>query len=453
MHSRLARALAVAVAAVTVAACSGPQSTAEGAKPDTPAASVGQTVPALDRAGWSDSVYDKLTGLIAESAGQGKTVVFDFDNTTQARDIGEAVLALVQQNGVIDPRTLSPAMFPPFTTAGGKPAAVSDGVFDYYEAVLDSGGDADPFREYSSLPMPASAFTGRTVADFVAQTSAVYDGGSGAADLTSGKQSKILGAGRPFIYPQMADLYGNLRANGYDVWVVSAGVGWAVRWMVRNALNPAIVAKYGQDAAFPLDRVIAISMLMKDRSTGKLVSDYQLTRQTPDPAYINLEPPRISQLEILGLPDGLESWRGGKAGAIDNIITRGEVFMVAGDSMGDVEMLSRAPNRLVISRMNKPDLAAGFAAEIDKAPDANWMLQPAINTAPVGFLRSKCEMAAKAAADAEETAKNDKSLATLEGTGRRGPSLTADSASRVCTWCLTGLHRGVAWIAYLYRSA
>lgn len=416
---------AVAMTTAMTTACSQPRPAVPAtdadrpaAAPDTPAA--GGDVPALDRVGWSESVYGKLTGLISESAGQGKTVVFDFDNTTQARDIGEAVLALVQQNGVIDPQTLSQQMFPPFTGADGKPAAVSDGVFDYYEAVLDSGGEADPFREYSSLPMPASAFAGRTVADFVAQTAAVYDGGSGAADLTSGTQSKILSAGRPFIYPQMADLYGNLRAHGYDVWVVSAGVGWAVRWMVQNALNPAIVAKYGQDAALPLDRVVAISMLMKDRGTGKLVSDYQLTHRTPDPAYINLEPARISQLEILGLPDGLESWRGGKAGAIDNIITRGELFLVAGDSMGDVEMLSRAPNRLVISRINKPDLAAGFAAEIDKAPDANWMLQPAINTAPAGFLSSKCEMATRTGTDTEETAKNDKSLATLEGTGRLG---------------------------------
>lgn len=266
-------------------------------------------VPALDRTGWSDSVYAKLTGLISESAGQGKTVVFDFDNTTQARDIGEAVLALVQQDGVIDPRTLSQQMFPPFTGADGKPAVVSDGVFDYYEAVLDSGGEADPFREYSSLSMSASAFAGRTVADFVTLTSAVYDGGSGAADLTSGTQSKILGAGRPFIYPQMADLYGNLRAHGYDVWVASAGVGWAVRWMVQNALNPAIIAKYGQDSALPLDRVVAISMLMKDRGTGKLVSDYQLTHRTPDPAYIDLETARTSQLEILGLSDGLAWWQ------------------------------------------------------------------------------------------------------------------------------------------------
>jgi phosphoserine phosphatase len=413
------RLLCAAVAVLTLGACS--------TAPTTPSADTATTspvansdVPALDRAGWTESVYQKLTETIQSSAGQGKIVVFDFDNTTQARDIGEAVLARVQQTDAINPASLSPAMFPPFTGSDGTPVAITAGISDYYDALLDSGADADPFREYSSLPMPATAFTGRTLTDFVAQTAAVYDGGAGAADLTSKEQSKILGAGRPFIYPQMADLYGNLRAQGYDVWVVSAGVGWAVRWMVQNALNPAIVAKYGPDAALPMDHVVAITTLLKDRASGTLLSDYQLTHQSPDDAYINLEPARMAQLEITAIPDGLSSWRGGKAGAIDNIISRGELFMVAGDSMGDVEMLNRAPNRLVISRMNKPDLAEGFAAEIAKAPDANWMLQPTINSAPVGFLETKCAMADKTAGNADITASTDKSLATLEGTGRLG---------------------------------
>jgi len=417
------RLLCAAVAVLTLGACS--------TAPTTPSADTATTspvansdVPALDRAGWTESVYQKLTETILSSAGQGKIVVFDFDNTTQARDIGEAVLARVQQTDAINPASLSSAMFPPFTGSDGTPVAITAGISDYYDALLDSGADADPFREYSSLPMPATAFTGRTLTDFVAQTAAVYDGGAGAADLTSKEQSKILGAGRPFIYPQMADLYGNLRAQGYDVWVVSAGVGWAVRWMVQNALNPAIVAKYGPDAALPMDHVVAITTLVKDRASGTLLSDYQLTHQSPDDAYINLEPARMAQLEITAIPDGLSSWRGGKAGAIDNIISRGELFMVAGDSMGDVEMLNRAPNRLVISRMNKPDLAEGFAAEIAKAPDANWMLQPTINSAPVGFLETKCAMADKTAGNADITASTDKSLATLAGTGRLGSFIT-----------------------------
>jgi len=417
-------ALLAAVVAVALGGCSSPASVpAPTGAPATTAASP-SGVPALDPAGWTETVYQKLTETIGASAGQGKVVVFDFDNTTQARDIGEAVLAHAQQTNALDPASLSTAMFPPFTGVDGKPVTVTAGVSDYYDAVLESGGDVDPFREYSSLPMPGSAFQGRTLTDFLAQTAAAYDGGSGAKDLTSKTESKILGAGRPFIYPQMADLYGNLRRNGYDVWVVSAGVAWAVRWMVQNALNPAIVAKYGPEAALPLDRVVAITMLMKDRGTGKLVSDYELTHKNPDAAYINLDPARMSQLEILGIADGLASWRGGKAGAIDNIISRGELFMVAGDSMGDVEMLARAPNRLVVARMNKPALAEGFAAEIAKAPDATWMLQPAINSAPVGFLTSKCAMADQTAGNPDLTATTDKALAALEPSGRLGSFTT-----------------------------
>ena len=405
---------------LTLAAC--------GATSQTPAADgpsgAPKDVPALDAAGWTTTTYENLTKTISSSAGQGKVAVFDFDNTTQARDVSEAILAEVQKSNAIEAANLSPALYPPFSTADGTKMTISAGVFDYYEALLDSGGEADPFREYSSLPMPSSVFYGRTLADFLAKTSSTYDGGSALADLTSGQQSKILGAARPFIYPQMADLYGNLRKNGYDVWVVSAGITWAVRWMVQNALNPVIVAKYGEEAALPLDHVIAVNTLMKDRSTGKLVSDYELTRGTPDDAYINLDPARMSQLEILAVPDGLTSWRGGKTGVIDNIISRGELFLVAGDSFGDVEMLNRAPNRLVVSRMNKPDLAEGFAKEIAKAPDANWMLQPTINSAPVGFLPTKCEMAEKTTGNADITATTDKSLATLEATGKLGSFAT-----------------------------
>lgn len=390
----------------------------------TPNAAAVTGVPELDRAGWTDSVYQRLTETIAASSGQGKIVVFDFDNTTQARDVGEAMLARVQETNAIDPASLSPALFPPFNTADGKPMAITDGISTYYDAVLDSAGDADPFREYSSLPLVATTFTGRTLSDFLAQTAAVYDDGAGAADLESTDESMILGAGRPFIYPQMADLYGNLRSHGYDVWVVSAGVTWAVRWMVQNAVNPAIVEKYGPEAALPMDHVVAVTTLLKDRETGKLVSDYQMTHQNPEPAYFELDPGRMSQLEILAIPDGLSSWRGGKAGAIDNIISRGELFMVAGDSMGDVEMLARADNRLVISRMNKPALAEGFAEEIAKAPDANWMLQPTINSAPAGFLPTKCAMAEKTAGNADLTATTDKSLAALEATGKLGSFVT-----------------------------
>lgn len=390
----------------------------------TPARTPDSDIPALDPAGWSSTVYQNLTSTIAGSAHQHKIAVFDWDNTTQARDIGEATLSQAELSKAINPAALSPDVFPPFTSAEGNPVSISHGAFPYYEALDSSAGDSDPFRVFSSMSVLGSAFYGHTIAEYVAHTAAAYDHGSAAKDLTSNVQSQILSVGRPFIYPQMADLYGNLRRHGYDVWIVSAGIGWAVRWMVQNALNPAIVAKYGADAALPLDHVVALTTLMKDRTTGKLVSDYQLTHQVPDTAYIDLSPSRISELEITAIPDGIPSWRGGKTGAIDDIISRDQLFLAAGDSDGDLEMLSRATNRLVIARLNKPALTELFAQEIAKSPNAQWLIQPVISTAPVGFLHSRCEMADKSAGYPELTAAINKAMTTLEATGRLGSFAT-----------------------------
>jgi cell division septum initiation protein DivIVA len=87
-------------------------------------------------------------------------------------------------------------------------------------------------------------------------------------------------------------------------------------------------------------------------------------------------------------------------------------------------MLNRATNRLVVSRMNKPDLAEGFANEIKKAPDANWMLQPTINSAPVGFLPSKCEMAQKTADDTIAAAKAEADALLAEARAKAGTMTT-----------------------------
>ncbi len=386
---------------------------------------VDDTVPALDPSGWTSTVYQNLTQAISRDAGQGKIAVFDFDNTTQARDISEAMMAYVQLNGVIDPTTLPTALFPSFATSDSAgEASITQGVYTYYEAVLDSLAN-DPFGEYSSLTMPSSVFNGYSIADFLGVTSAVYDNGAAEADLTTGQESMILSAGQPFIYPQMADLQGNLIAHGYQVYIVSAGITWAVRWMVQNAENPTITAKYGDGAAIPLDHVVGINTLMKDTTTGQIVTDYQLVFQNPDEDYINLDPQRMSQLQILGTPDGLSSWRGGKVGAIVNYITQGpisvgDLFLVGGDSTGDIEMLNEAGIHLTIDRMDQPALVDAFVQNADSFPDGLWLMQPTIETAPVGFLPTQCVMNTKIAGYPNLTQSVAESMAALEGSGRMG---------------------------------
>ncbi|MEA3333781.1 MAG: hypothetical protein U9Q58_09305, partial [Pseudomonadota bacterium] len=50
---------------------------------------------------WNPEVKTRLEKLIAANAGQGKICVFDFDNTTICRDIGEATMAAMNEAGVL----------------------------------------------------------------------------------------------------------------------------------------------------------------------------------------------------------------------------------------------------------------------------------------------------------------------------------------------------------------
>ena len=50
---------------------------------------------------WNPEVKTRLEKLITANAGQGKICVFDFDNTTICRDIGEATMAALNEVGLL----------------------------------------------------------------------------------------------------------------------------------------------------------------------------------------------------------------------------------------------------------------------------------------------------------------------------------------------------------------
>ncbi len=52
----------------------------------------GTTIPALAQEGWDENVYQALNTLIVENADKGNYAVFDFDKTTIAHDISNAVM-------------------------------------------------------------------------------------------------------------------------------------------------------------------------------------------------------------------------------------------------------------------------------------------------------------------------------------------------------------------------
>lgn len=400
--------------AILSAGCSSGGRPDLGADASAPAASV-SGVPAIDPMGWLPYTYEALTAAIDSGSGSGKTVVFDMDNTVLARDVSEAVIGYAQETDALDTTKIPEELVPP-VVVNGKTVSISSGPATYYEAVMHSGGDDDPYREFASLPLIADMFAGHTVAEFVQLTASAYDNGSAAMEFQTGQYETLAGMGRPVVYPQMADLLGNLRAHGYDVWIVSAAIGWSARWMILNAVNPMIEAKYGPEAKIPPDHVIAVFNLMRDRTSGEFVSDRQLIGRG-DSAYLTMDPNRLQELEILSLQGDLTSWRGGKAGVIAQHVSDGPIYLAAGDSFGDMEMMDLAANRLVVARLNSPKLAAGYAEGVDAAPDATWMVQPVISTAPVGFVPSKCALAERTASDAALEASTAASLGWLEPTG------------------------------------
>jgi phosphoserine phosphatase len=355
-------------------------------------------LPVLDPAGWRPEVYQGLVKLVEAQANTGKLVLFDFDNTTQARDVSEAALGVAEVNNLPSAADIPAALAPPIGD-GKSTVTINDGLVKYYEAFASLGGEgfryADKHGQAESNLWAGLAFTGLTVNDYVKTVAKAYGNGIALTDLQTGKESKVGGVGRPFVYPQMADLYGYLRSRGYNVYVVSAGIAWGVRYMVKTALNPVIAAKYGAAAQLPLDHVVGITTLLKDKVNGDVWTDTGVRNAPAAAAFLNLQPTALKQFEILGLPGSTVSWGGGKVAAVLREISRDRPYLVGGDALGDHELLNIAENRLWIARLDKPANQRQIAEQINVDQPGNWLLQPTISSAPAGFASDICQIQAR----------------------------------------------------------
>ena len=74
-------------------------------------------------------IESQLPRILREGAGKYYPVVFGFDNTVVCGDIGEATLATLINEGLIQKYTLSKSLCPDFTTSDGK--TISLDVFAY----------------------------------------------------------------------------------------------------------------------------------------------------------------------------------------------------------------------------------------------------------------------------------------------------------------------------------
>lgn len=377
MHPLLKKLLAPVLACVLLASCS-----------PTPSSNKAQEFngPVLDKSGWNEYTYQRILELVSANKNSGKKAIFDFDNTTIARDISEAVVGQISVDKAIKPSDISTDIAPTFIL-NNKKVNINQGLGNYYEAAATAGSaSGNEFGDYSYLLLPAQYFANKPLSFLVNQVKKAYANGIASKDLTTGKESTVGGFGRPFVYPQMADLYGFLRNNGIDVWIVSAGITWTVRWLVHNAMNPVITAKYGEQAAMPMSQVLGMTTLLRDERTGELVYDNVLAHNKANQEYLDLDQRETRHFTILAQPSGVLTWRGGKVGGMQNFITRERPLLVGGDASGDFEILNMAENRLWIARLDKPTKQKAIAEQIQNDQQGNWLIQPTISSAPVGFV-------------------------------------------------------------------
>lgn len=375
----------------------------------------------LEQGNWNPAVKAKLEKLIAANAFQGKKAVFDFDNTTVCRDIGEATFAAMVEAGKLSLKGVSRDITPSFDLDGKKVSLdTAKDLPEFYEDFLSAtkhqAGEKTPYS--NSYAWVVQIMAGMTPAQILPFSEKAFNGNGamkdmGAADLS---ETKINGYRVPFFYPEMVDLYGALLANGYDVYVCSASNIWTVRWMVTENMNKLIEAKYGKGVGIAPDHVIGVSTLLKDKRDGKLYKDQLLVKSNAK--YAALDRAELANYELTSQIVYPITGYFGKVANIMKHVTKERPFLIGGDSDNDLPMLDRAENRLWITRLESMGYQKSLVDQVADSLPGNWMLQPALYKKSAGFVSTQAELDKRLAPNASGLESATKTVKFLKEKGQ-----------------------------------
>jgi hypothetical protein len=341
--------------------------------------------------GWTDAARARLERLLLKGAGQNRAAVFDFDNTIVCGDIGEATLGWLVREGALAGERLPQALCPPLVLPDGGRfdlAGAADATA-YYEAFLapTMHGAKDPAPLANGYIWATEVMRGMTVLEVAQATRDVMAHAQGEPpcklEVTPGKTSYPI----PFFYPPIVELIAALIQHRFQVWIVSASNVWSVRWMVLNGLNP-LLKKLGVRAGVPPERVVGVSLLLADRHGG-LHKDSVLVKANP--GYANLDEKVLKSYRLTHLLQYPAPTYSGKIGAIwDHIGAR--PYLCAGDSPGDLPMLTFSEHRLWIARLEKADYQKTALQKIRQTDPKDWIIQPTLAKKAPGFLTEPQEV-------------------------------------------------------------
>ena len=322
--------------------------------------------------------------LIANGAGQGLPVVFDFDNTIVCGDIGEAVLAVLARSGRLLPAHIAKALCPPFRISPKRTVRMEHGadILEYYQAFLAPTvhGQADPTPLANGYVFATEVLDGLRLSQVVEATRSAYGmsrpGEVRWIEVTPGRTRFPA----PFFYPQIVELIGALIHHEFQVWVLSASNVWSVRWMVLEGLNP-LLRQRGFKRGLTPEQVIGISTLLTD-ATGRLYKDGVLVREDPD--YAHLKSSRVKALRLTSRLQFPVPTYSGKLACIQDAIGR-PPYLCVGDSPSDHAMLNYSQHRLWIARHEKPEYQRATRRLIKKTGPRGWICQTVCTREQPGF--------------------------------------------------------------------
>ncbi|PVZ70528.1 HAD family hydrolase [Pelagibaculum spongiae] len=345
--------------------------------------------------GWNPVVKARLEKLIFENAFKGKKVVFDFDNTTISRDIGEATFAVMAGENRLSTKNIPKSITPPFTLNGKKYSIDTVGNLpDFYEAFLSATkhqkGESTPYS--NSYAWVVQIMSGMSPDQIIPFSKTAFSNNMAIKDkFNSGlKESKTHGYRMPFFYPEMVELYGTLIKNGYDVYVCSASNVWTVRWMVLENLNPVLEAQFGEGIKIAADHVIGVSVLLMDKRDGQLYKDPLLVKSNSE--YASLNKKELANYQLTSQIVYPITGYFGKVANIMKYISKERPFLIGGDSPNDLPMLDFAENRLWIARLEKMEYQERLTVQAQQSMPGNWLVQPVLYKKSPGFVANQKQL-------------------------------------------------------------
>jgi hypothetical protein len=335
--------------------------------------------------GWNQPARAWLENLIEKGAGKELPVVFDFDNTLICGDVSEATLAVLTNSGKLVSERLPETLSPPFRARNQPRRTLASSVDPtaYYQAFLSPSvhGAADPSPASNGYAWAVEVMVGLTPQDVVEATRAAFQLSRPVhpafIEVTPGQTAYPV----PFFYREMVELVAQLLHHHFDLWIISAGNVWSIRWMIAQALNP-MLRQFEVTEGIRPDHIIGVTTLLAD-ANDRLHKDTVMVRENEP--YARLDESALRAFRLTSRLEFPVPVYAGKVACLLDALPR-PPYLCVGDAPGDHRMLAYSENRLWIARLDKPDFYKATLALMRSTGPDHWMIQVTQTSAPAGFV-------------------------------------------------------------------